>query len=220
MSTRLTALLSQCKSGTAAGHLSLKSAQVPTSIVEMGKKSTGTAPRTSTSASTSNPSQKSSILKSAFAPSRFQLRLFASVIQSFESQQLRIHDTSTSRLQCQHAAKAGTRINCLAWGRYSHVDSSTQTSSSGKKRKKTSEQQDVVIAYGTNQSEICMLAPAEGKLVGQISGIHDGGIKSCAFSEDDKSIWSIGGDNKLIQWNLKSSTVSRSVLTYPVLGRN
>ena len=97
------------------------------------KTSSAAAPATSSSLHTTN---NSSILLSAFSPSRFQLSLFASVIQSFESQQLRIHDTTTGRLNCAEPPSGfKTKINCLEWGFYGSVDQNRQQGPPSKKRK-------------------------------------------------------------------------------------
>lgn len=181
----------------------------------MGKKSSATA--TAVSKVSSSPAQtvgtsKSSILKSSFAPSRLQLRLFASVIQSFESQQLRVHDFSTGRLRQQHSIPAGNVVTCLDWGRYGQ-SFREQSTPNKKKRKRTQDgQQDVVVAYGTSASEICMYSSAEGKVVGTLKGGHKRGIKDFRFvSEDNLQAWSLGGDDKLVQWDLQSDQVLRYV---------
>src|ERR1700761_7811474 len=96
--------------------------------------STTTAP--APSSATINGNHKSSILKSAFSPSRLQLSLFASVIQGFESQHLRIHDTNIGRLRCEHAAGAGTKITSLDWGHYGTSYRDQHSQSSKKKRKR------------------------------------------------------------------------------------
>merc|ERR1711939_919152 len=127
----------------------------------MGKKQVTAA--TSKPASARAGASKSSILKSSFAPSTFQLRLFASVIQSFESQQLRVHDTSTGRLRCQHAAKPGQRFTCLDWGHSTSHPNGTPS-------KKSKKQDSVILAYGTSTSEVCLFSPSEGRLVGELAG--------------------------------------------------
>jgi U3 small nucleolar RNA-associated protein 5 len=177
----------------------------------MSRKSTGatftkTSPSTAQASASSNSSTaKSSILKSAFAPSSYQLRLFASVIQSFESQQLRIHDTNNGRLRCQHNIKPNTQVTCLAWGQYS-----PSRSHSHQRKKKPVNSQDTVVAYGTSDSEICLFSPTEAKVLGQLTGGHDGGIRDFKFSNHKRNeAWSLGGDGKLLQWNLKTSQVER-----------
>ena len=181
-------------------------------IFKMGRKSTGAsstkvsstaAPAASSTGAAS--ATKSSILKSLFAPSRYQLRLFASVIQSFESQQLRIHDTSNGRLRCQHAIKPSTTVTCLDWGQYN-----PSRSHSSSRKRKAGNSQDVVVAYGTSDSEICMFSPAEGKLVGQLAGGHERGIRDFKFSNHQRDdAWSLGGDGNLVQWNLKTGEAVR-----------
>ena len=48
-----------------------------------------------------------------FSP--LQLSLFASVVQSLDSDLLRIHDTVSGALQCEHRPQR-TKITCLDWG--------------------------------------------------------------------------------------------------------
>ncbi|KIW13963.1 hypothetical protein PV08_06744 [Exophiala spinifera] len=158
--------------------------------------------------SVSATSQKSSVLKSSFAPSQLQLRLFASVIQSFDSQQLRIHDTTTGRLRCQHETKPGSRITCLEWGYYGR-DQKQQ-----KKRKRGQENAEgAVVAYGTSTSEICMFSPAEGKVVGTLSGGHERPIAAFKFSPSTsyQEAWSVGEDANLIQWDLTKGRPLRTI---------
>ena len=177
----------------------------------MSRKSTATATskHAAPSATSSSSTQKSSILRSSFAPSRFQLRLFASVVQSFEFQQLRIHDTSTSRLRCVHAAKPNAKINCLDWGIYSKSKPKGRRPS---KQDSHHANEDIVIAYGTSDSEVCIFSPAEGKLVGNLTGAHERGIYDFKFSpERTDEAWSIGGDSALIQWDLKSNRPVRTI---------
>ena len=163
---------------------------------------------------TTASSQKSSILKSAFSPSLFQLHLFASVIQGFESQQLRVHDTKTGRLRCTHNAESSTNITCLDWGYYG----ATQQEKTQKKRKRNSQQDNdagsAVLAYGTDRSEICIFSPAEAKIVGKLSGAHERGVRDFKFSNADFSeSWSLGGDGKLVQWDLKTLKPRRLLYT-------
>jgi U3 small nucleolar RNA-associated protein 5 len=163
------------------------------------------------SSSTTNNNQKSSILKSAFSPSRLQLSLFASVIQGFESQHLRIHDTDTGRLRCEHAAGAGTRITSLDWGYYgtTYRDQHLQTTKKKRKRGLTNTG-SAVVAFGTSQSEICMFSPSEGKVVGKLSGQHERGIKDFKFCGNDYlGGWSVGGEGKLVQWDLGTGKAIR-----------
>ena len=123
-----------------------------------------------------------------------------------------MHDTTTSRLRSQHPAEPGAKINCLAWGCYSKSNSGQLSQSiQHKKRKRGSESEDVVVAYGTNQSKICLFSPTEGKLVGKLGGVHERGIEACTFSRDQQFVWSIGGDSKLVQWDLQTDSAVRSI---------
>ena len=163
---------------------------------------------------------KSSILRSAFAPSRFQLSLFASVINGLDSQHLRLHDTNTGRLKCEHAVESKASITCLDWGYYNfgYPDSSR---SSNKKRKRSEEVNGSVsdrdtsaIAFGTSESEIHIFSPSQTKLVGVLKGGHVQGIRDFKFAPSVKSRdgWSLGGDGKLVQWDLQQGISTRYTL--------
>lgn len=167
----------------------------------------------STASSATKKSQKSSISKSAFSPPHLQVSLFASVVQGFESQHLRIHDTSTGRLRCEHAAAARTRVTSLAWGYYGTSYRDSQQESSKKKRKRDQDAGgNVVVAYGLDNSDVCIFSPAEGKIVCVLSGVHEQGIKDFQFVVEDQSQgWSIGGDGNLVQWDLTINKATRYV---------
>lgn len=171
----------------------------------------------STASCATKKSQKSSISKSAFAPSHLQLSLFASVIQGFESQHLRIHDTTTGRLRCEHAAAARARITSLAWGYYGTSYREVQESSNRKRKRDQDAGGHAVVAYGLSTSEICIFSPTQSKIVGKLSGVHEQGIKDFQFVVDDQSQgWSIGGDGKLVQWDVASNKAVRYVRNQPV----
>lgn len=183
----------------------------------MGKKSSAnTASKISALAtkSASSSSNQSSILKSSFAPSYLQLQLFASVIQSFESQQLRIHDTSTGRLKQQYSTPTGTNITCLDWGYYGAAYRERRFSKNKKRKRLDDQQEDVVVAYGTSDSEVAMYSPAQGKVVGLLKGVHQRGIKDFKFDPaNNLEAWSIAGDGNLIQWDLRTDQPVKCVLT-------
>jgi U3 small nucleolar RNA-associated protein 5 len=178
---------------------------------KMSKKTSRGAASTASSATKKN--QKSSISRSAFSPSYLQVSLFASVVQGFNSQHLRIHDTSTGRLRCEHAAAARARITSLAWGYYGTSYRDNQQGGSKKKRKRDQDAGGhAVVAYGLDTSDICFFSPAEGKIVCTLSGVHERGIKDFQFVVEDQSQgWSIGGDGKLVQWDLTSKSVVQYV---------
>lgn len=163
--------------------------------------------------SVTTSSQRSSVLKSAFAPSQLQLHLFASVIQSFDSQQLRIHETTTGRLRCQHEIKAGSKVSCLDWGYWGAAYRIQRQASLKKKRKRDQDNhQGAVVAYGTNTSEICIFSPTEGKIVGTLTGAHERSVTDFRFSPSDyNDAWSLGDDVKLVQWDLSENQPIRFV---------
>lgn len=164
----------------------------------------------------SNAGNKSSILRASFAPSDYQLALFASVIQGLEGQHIRIHDTNTGRLQCEHVLGPRETVTSLDWGYYQ----SKPKEQSKKKRKRHSgvnggangfDQGDVVVAFGTSTSEIRLYSPTEDKVVGTLSGGHEKGVKDFKFTlnRPGQEGWSIGGDNKLVQWDLRTGTPTK-----------
>ena len=186
--------------------------------------SSAAAPSKSMSTHNGN-SNKSSILRSAFSPSRFQLSLFASVIQGLDSQHLRIHDTNTGRLRCEHALGSRASISCLNWGHY-HTGYGDLLEQPSKKKRKRSEdtcingsestQSDVVLALGTSESEIHMFSPTEAKIVGTLRGTHAQGIRDFKFAwrEGSREGWSLGGDGSLVQWDLRRGTRIRYYSNY------
>lgn len=175
----------------------------------VSKVSSAAAPAQSTSTTLS--ANKSSILRSAFSPSEYQLALFASVIQGLDANHLRIHDVNSGRLQCDHAVNPRETITSLDWGYYG--DAKGREQHQKKKRKRSSgvngavaeeSEGDVVVAFGTSTSEIRMYSPAEDKITGTLSGVHERGIRDFKFTIQKPSEgWSIGGDGKLVQWDLR-----------------
>ncbi|KUL84648.1 hypothetical protein ZTR_06689 [Talaromyces verruculosus] len=182
----------------------------------MGKKS---RPPASKTASAAQPAvsgatvtgKKSSIIRAAFSPSEYQLALFASVIQGLDSQHLRIHDIHTGALQCEHSVAAKESITSLDWGYLG----GQRDQGSKKKRKRKSDVngavedkfgREAVVAFGTSSSDIRMYSPAEDKVLCTLSGVHEGGIKDFKFTagEITSQGWSIGGDNRLVQWDLNT----------------
>lgn len=69
----------------------------------------------------------------------------------------------------------------------------------------------IVVAFGTNTSEIRMYCPAEDKVTGVLAGGHEKGIRDFKFTpkKPAQEGWSIGGDGKLVQWNLRKGNVIR-----------
>ncbi|KAM5441967.1 Small subunit (SSU) processome component [Microsporum ferrugineum] len=194
----------------------------------MGKKSSSRA--VSKISSTATPStasatvtvKKSSIIRSAFSPSEFQLALFASVIQGLDAHHIRIHNTSSGRLQCEHAVNPKESVTSLDWGYYGEALRGDQPMK--KRRKRHSgvngaaagtgdDAGAIVVAFGTNTSEIRMYCPAEDKVTGVLAGGHEKGIRDFKFTpkKPAQEGWSIGGDGKLVQWNLRKGNVIRII---------
>lgn len=160
----------------------------------------------------------SSILLSAFTPSKFQLSLFASITQAFDSQHLRIHDTHTGRLRGDHAFPAGVRLHSLDWGRRTASKSNQNQQSQKSKRKRNVPNGDVsnddpgatVLAFGTSESDIRLFSIDDSKVVSTLSGGHERGVRNFKFTEDKPSEgWSIGGDGTLVQWDIVKRSVQR-----------
>ncbi|OAX83244.1 hypothetical protein ACJ72_02389 [Emergomyces africanus] len=170
---------------------------------------------------------KSSILRSAFSPSEYQLALFASVIQGLDAQHLRVHEIGSGRLHCEHAVNPREAITSLDWGYYGrdrdqqqHLKKKRKRNSSGVNGvanaaagENDNNAGDVVIAFGTSTSDIRMYSPAEDKIVCTLSGGHEKGIRDFKFTVNKPAAegWSIGGDGKLVQWDLKSGRSMRVI---------
>ncbi|KAF6230341.1 hypothetical protein HO133_004681 [Letharia lupina] len=177
-------------------------------------------PAASSNTQTAN---RSSILRSSFSPSHFQLSLFASVIQGFDAQHLRIHDTNTGRLRCEHTLNSKASITCLDWGYYGENHRDRHHQESKKKRKRSDlvngdvpkdQARNVVVALGTSDSEVQMFSPAEAKTVGSLREAHTHGIRDFRFADIGiyAEGWSIGGDGRLVQWDLRKNRVLRTVI--------
>ena len=163
---------------------------------------------------------QSSILQSSFAPSVFQLSLFATVIRGFDSQHLRIHDTATGRLRCEHALSSKADITCLDWGFHGNGQQDKYHQQLQKKRKRTGltngiqsngGQNNVLVAFGTSDSEVHLYAPLEARIVGRLQGGHQKGIHDFKFVRHGRQAegWSIGGDGRLIQWDIEKKSIVR-----------
>lgn len=194
----------------------------------MGKKSSSRAvSRVSSTAAPSAASatvniKKSSIIRSAFSPSEFQLALFASVIQGLDAHHIRIHSTSSGRLQCEHAVNPKESVTSLDWGYYGEASRGDQPMKKRRKRHSgvngiaAGAEDDagaIVVAFGTSTSEIRMYCPSEDKVTGVLTGGHEKGIRDFKFTlkRPAQEGWSIGGDGKLVQWNLRKGIYVRYV---------
>ncbi|KAL9003262.1 MAG: hypothetical protein Q9188_003858 [Gyalolechia gomerana] len=163
---------------------------------------------------------KCSILRSSFAPSHFQLALFASVIQGFDSQQLRIHDITSGRLRCEHAIATKATISCLDWGYYGEGCRERHRKDSVKKRKRTEhvngivpadDAQHVVLAFGTSDSEIHLYSPTAAKVVGLLKDVHTQEFKNptTSYTASNSIVHSVEVSSKRSQ----VSTLPSSFLT-------
>lgn len=105
-------------------------------------------------------------------------------------------------------------MTSLDWGYYSSPGGRQQQKELKKKRKRTSDvngvsgldQGDVVVAFGTSSSDIRMFSPTEDKIVGTLAAGHEKGVRDFKFTANrpGQEGWSIGGDNKLVQWDLRT----------------
>ena len=177
----------------------------------------------SAATSTTQTVHKSSVLQSRFAPSEFQISLFASTIQSFEGQRLRIHSTITGRLHCEHSINSKATINCLDWGHYGKDHNERRNQESANKRKRSEDAngflldpKNVVVAFGTSESEIHLFSPSESKIVHVLRGEHTQGVRDFRFASAGSELkgWSVGGDGKIVQWDLRTGK-STMLATHP-----
>ncbi len=170
--------------------------------------------------STTSTRSKSSILKSSFAPSHFQLSLFASVIQGLDSQHLRIHDTTTTRLRCEHAIASKATITCLDWGYFGKDLRDKLHREQNKKRKRSGQingdisvgtSRNIALGFGTSDSEIHIFSPFEAKVVSVLRDGHTHGIRDFKFADHGLlgNAWSIGGDGKLLHWDVNGGHLLR-----------
>lgn len=184
----------------------------------MGKRSTAPSKASSAVSGVTSSGHKSSVLLAAFSHSEFQLALFSSVIQGLEAQHVQIYDTNTGRLVCEHALKPQETVTSLDWGYYAGRPSGGELLPT-KKRKRGSnvtaelEKGDIVVGFGTSSSDIRMYSPFEDCIVGALLHGHENGIKDFKFTADrlGREGWSIGGDNKLVQWDLRTGKQIRTI---------
>lgn len=157
---------------------------------------------------------------SAFSPPDPRLSLFASVVRGLDAYRLRIHDTNTGRLRCEHTFEKGVSINSLSWGSLSSKDKK----STKKKRKRLSngagasaeeDAKNAVVAAATNRGTVILFSPNEGAVVGILEGEHVSGIQFFVFSEEEGRGWSCGQDGKLVEWD----TSRKISLRYDLAGR-
>lgn len=185
------------------------------------KSSRGPASKISSAAIPTTNAQgvrSSSILLSAFTPSKLQLSLFASVIQAFDSQHLRVHDIHTGRLKCDHALAAGVKVHSLDWRPREPNRVAKHGRSSNNNRKRSApngvpadvDEAEAVVAFGTSESDVQLFSVDDSRLISTLSGGHDRGISDFKFTGDKPSEgWSIGGDGKLVQWDVLGRSVKR-----------
>lgn len=186
------------------------------------KHTTRVAPNvsTATSLSTANATYQANasvIQKTAFAPSRFQLALFASVIEGLHGPQVRAHDSVTGKLQSQYDTHA-SHVYSLDWGYLGGGAAAASGPLSTKKRKRLDEvngidasRNHVVIAAATNRSEIQFFSAAGTHATTSLQTPHASGVKDFKFTKYGLSEegWSLGMDKKLVQWNLRDQAAIR-----------
>lgn len=56
-----------------------------------------------------------------------------------------------------------------------------------------------------------MFSVTEGDIIGSLRGVHTQGIKDFKFFDGRKCLegWSLGGDAKLVQWDIEKRTTIR-----------
>ena len=112
---------------------------------------------------------------------------------------------------------ARTIINSLDWGYYGKSFRNKDTQTGKKKRKRGAANnspqyspESAVVALGTSKSEIEIFSISEEKVVSILVGPHDRGIRDFRFCPSDYlQGWSIGGDSKLVQWDLRIDQATR-----------
>jgi U3 small nucleolar RNA-associated protein 5 len=143
---------------------------------------------------------------SAFSPPELRLSLFASVVRGLDAYRLRIHDTNTGRLRCEHTFEKGISVNSLSWGSLPPKD----TKGAKKKRKRLpngagdsaeDSSKYAVVAAATNRGTVIFFSPSEGTVVGILEGEHVSDVRFFAFSADEGRGWSCGQDGKLVEWD-------------------
>lgn len=77
----------------------------------------------------------------------------------------------------------------------------------------TDEAQDVVLAFGTSESEVHLYSPTAAEVVGILKDVHTQGIRDFKFVDAGRRSvgWSMGGDGKLVRWDLQKGEMNRSI---------
>ena len=72
---------------------------------------------------------------------------------------------------------------------------------------------DVIVALGTHRSEVELFSPAEAKVIGVLKDGHSRGVLNFKFVESGRRsrAWSLGGDQKLVEWDVWQRTIIRYV---------
>lgn len=70
---------------------------------------------------------------------------------------------------------------------------------------------DAVVAFGTTDSEIHLFSPSESNVRKILGDAHTHGVRDFTFTDYglNGEGWSIGGDGKLVQWDLRKGEVLR-----------
>ncbi|KAH8147867.1 uncharacterized protein LAJ45_07968 [Morchella importuna] len=178
----------------------------PTTSSTSGSKSSGASKLTTT---------PTPLLTSVFSPAHLRLSLFASTILGLDAVRLRIHDTVTGRLRCEHALDKGVSVNSLAWGTVPSAAAATAAGAK-KKRKRVDGGEDaaaVVVAAATSRGEVLLFSPSEGVVVGVLEGGHIGEVRQFVFSgeKEEGRGWSCGVDGKLVEWDLRRRLQMRTI---------
>ena len=115
-------------------------------------------------------------------------------------------------MQCEHTVTSGAAVTCLTWGYYGPPGAHKSQIDSKRKRKRSDhingaeaagEERDIVLAFGTNKSDIQLFSPAEGKIVKTLRDEAAGDILDFKFINDGKEngAWSVGADGVLRTWD-------------------
>ncbi|KAI5801851.1 Dip2/Utp12 family-domain-containing protein, partial [Pyronema domesticum] len=160
-------------------------------------------------------SSAQTLTSSAFSPASLKLSLYASVILGLDAYRLRIHDTNTGRLRCEHVFEKGVSVNSLEWGTLPSKDKKN----SKKKRKRLSnatgasedDAKTAVVAAATSTGSVILFSPSEGAVVGILEGEHIAACKSFVFSDEEGKGWSCGVDGKLVEWDLERKLAVRNI---------
>lgn len=152
---------------------------------------------------------------------------FASVVPALDVQKVQISAASASHsvnaLNVEYTLSKGVKVQALIWV-YSGSGKGVKKTPK-KKRKRTGENstnnnnnnnsssdiENALVAIGTNKGDILLFSPAQGTLVGSLTGVHAVPVTSLAIdSISNNKLWSCDNSGRIGEWDVSLQKNLRS----------